>query len=91
MSTVRKATIAAALVLVAGSMPSVARADAEPKYALQRIPMGPRPDQYVMVRVFDSSQRERPYALTGSDASTRTREPIVRHIPSHPKGTHGEY
>ena len=88
MSTARKATLVAAL-LVAGSMTSVAHADTSARYALQRIPMGPRPDQYILVRVFDSTQA--PYALTGTDARPRTREAAVRHFPSHPKGTHGEY
>ena len=55
-------------------------------YETKRIPMGPRPDQYVLVRKHPAPlQQDRPYALTGEREHRRAVQ------PSHPKGTHGQY
>jgi hypothetical protein len=82
--------LAVAVALVVGSMSSAALADAGPKYTLKRIPMGPRHDNYVVIRT-DTQQRERPYALTGSSGESRRDRAAARPTPSHPKGTHGPY
>jgi len=78
--------IAAMIVLATAGYASAGTGSAH--YELKRIPMGPRPDNYVLVRVDRTPQAERPYALTG-DARTERRN--VRPTPSHPKGTHGQY
>ena len=62
-----------------------------PKYELKRINMGPRPDQYVLVRVPDRQRTERPFALTGETQERRAARPPVHYIPSHVKGTHGPF
>ena len=60
-----------------------------PRYELKRVNMGPRPDQFVLVRVYEPTAR--PYALTGESPEQRAVKPPVRHIPSHVKGTHGAF
>ena len=61
------------------------------RYELKRIPMGPRPDQYVVVRTDRAVPAERPYALTGDAQRDPAKRVNVRHAPSHPKGTHGQF
>ena len=74
---------AAAVVLTASA------AWAAPQYQLKRVPMGPRNDNYVLVRVDDANTtNDRPYALTG-DTHERAVRPTASRVPSHPKGTHG--
>jgi hypothetical protein len=88
MSIYKKAAFAAVLAVTSAS--SVALANPAPEYVLKRIPRGPRPDQYVLVRA--SERTERPYALTGrADDSRRTHRAAVRTTPSHPKGPHSAY
>jgi hypothetical protein len=86
MLNAKKVLIAAAIAV--GSMAPMAFADSGPRYVLQRIPMGPRPDNYVLVRV---DRAERPYALTGDTQPRRAQRPAARYTPSHPKGTHGQF
>ena len=83
----RKAVVVAAIV--AGSMSSAALASPQPKYVLKRIPGGPRPDQYVLVRTHEAKERQRPYALTGNAEERREHRVVSRPTPMHPKGTHG--
>ena len=60
-----------ALAVVVGTLSSATLAGpARPQYRSERVSMGPRPDQYVLVRV-DRQDRQRPYALLG------TRKPSV--------------
>ena len=83
-----KHVAAVAVVLTAGYASAAAP---EPKYELKRIPMGPRADQYVLVRTDRGSQDARPYALTGEREERRAERPAARPTPSHPKGTHGPF
>jgi len=78
----------AVIVFVAGYA-SAGTGDAS--YELKRIPMGPRPDQYVVVRTDRAPQAEQPYALTGESQPARAVRTNSRLTPSHPKGTHGQY
>jgi len=91
MLTAKKVSVAAAAAVLVSAMSSVALADAQATYRMQRIPMGPRPDQYILVRTNPAPPSERPYALTGSDAQRNPARAPMRSTPSHPKGTHGEY
>ena len=81
--------IAAIVVLVTAGHASAATDSA--RYELKRIPMGPRPDNYVLVRVDRAPQADRPYALTGDAQPARGERSNARPTPSHPKGTHGQY
>jgi hypothetical protein len=78
---------AVAVVLTAGY---ASAATPNTNYELKRILMGPRPDQYVLVRTDRPVQDGRPYALTGDRDERRTERPAARPTPSHPKGTHGQ-
>ena len=78
--------IAAIVVLATAGYAAAGTGTAQ--YELKRIPMGPRPDNYVIVRVDRTPQADRPYALTGD---ARVERSHVRPTPSHPKGTHGQY
>ena len=89
MLRAKKVLFAAAIAV--GSMSTMAWADSGPRYVQKRIPMGPRPDQYVLVRADRAEQAERPYALTGEVRKAREQRPGHRPTPSHPKGTHGQY
>ena len=51
----------------------------------ERVNMGPRSDQFILVRVHEQSTQ--PFALTGNAERPRP----VRHVPSHMKGTHGPF
>jgi hypothetical protein len=81
--------IAAVAVILTAGYASAATPGA--KYELKRIPMGPRPDHYVLVRTDRASQDERPYALTGEREERRAERRAARPTPSHPKGTHGQF
>jgi hypothetical protein len=81
--------IAAVAVVVTSSVAFAGTENA--RYELKRIPMGPRPDQYVVVRVDRAPQAERPYALTGDSQDRQVKRTNTRPTPSHPKGTHGQY
>ena len=48
-----------------------------PRYEARRIPMGPRPDQYVLVRTKVARGGVRPYALVG-DRQGRTVRRVVQ-------------
>ena len=94
MLTARKVSvvvIAVVAALVISAMSSVALADTQATYRWQRIPMGPRADQFILVRVNPAPPSELPYALTGDDANRNAYRAATRSTPSHPKGTHGEY
>jgi hypothetical protein len=81
--------IAAVVVVLSSSFAFAGPGNA--KYELQRIPMGPRPDQYVLVRVDRATRGDRPYALTGDTQERRAARPAARLTPSHAKGTHGQF
>jgi hypothetical protein len=81
--------IAAVAVILTAGYASAATPGA--KYELKRIPMGPRADQYVLVRADRAVQDEHPYALTGERQERRAKAAHARPTPSHPKGTHGQY
>ena len=81
--------IAATAVILTASYASAGTGGAN--YELKRIPMGPRPDRYVLVRTDRATQDERPYALTGGRDKCRTERLKARPTPSHPKGTHGQF
>jgi hypothetical protein len=61
---------------------------AGPRYQTQRIPGGPRPDRFVLVRVGGGERRDRPYALTGETDGGRRVRGAYRYVPTHLKGTH---
>ena len=81
--------IASVVVVLTAGYASAATPDA--KYELKRIPMGPRHDQYILVRTDRADRNERPFALTGEREERRAERPAARPTPSHPKGTHGQY
>ena len=58
-----KQLVAAAAVAVGAF--STAACAAAPNYQVRRVPMGPRPDQYVFVRTAREAGAAAPYALTG--------------------------
>ena len=78
----------AAIVVVLATAGYAAAGTGSAEYELRRIPMGPRPDNFVIVRVDRTPQPDRPYALTGEARAERSQ---VRPTPSHPKGTHGQF
>ena len=83
-----KRIAAIAVVFLAGCASAGAP---EAKYELKRIPMGPRPDQYVLVPADRAPQTEQPFALTGERQERRGERAEAPRIPSHPKGTHGQF
>jgi hypothetical protein len=84
-----KGLFVAAIALGTGAC--TASTDSGAQYVQKRVSMGPRPDQYVLVRADQAEQADRPYALTGEARETRVERPAQRPTPSHPKGTHGQY
>ena len=84
-----KQIAAIAVVLVTAGYASAATQKAS--YELKRIPMGPRPDQYVLVRVDRAPQAEQPYALTGDAQPARVERNKPRYTPLHATGTHGPF
>ena len=77
-----------AAIVVLATAGYAAAGTASPRYELKRIPMGPRPDNYVLVRVDRAPQADQPYALTGDARAERSN---ANPTPSHPKGTHGQF
>jgi hypothetical protein len=81
--------IAAVAVVLTSSVAYAGAGNA--RYELKRIPMGPRPDHYVLVRADRATAgTERPYALTG-DTRAQVQRNTPRYTPLHPKGTHGPF
>ena len=78
------------VVLLAVALSVAGCASAADRYELKRVPMGPRPDQYVLVPVDRGDDAAKPYTLTGQAESRRERQPS-RPVPSHPKGTHDRF
>ena len=81
--------IAAVAVVLTSSFAFAGTAGA--RYELKRVNMGPRSDQYILVRVHEKQRAEQPYALTGETQERRAARPPVHYIPSHVKGTHGPF
>ena len=77
----KKLTLAAAIVVGLLS-PAALAGSSDAKYELRRQGMGPRPDQYVLVRAGHDS-RDRPYALTGDGGRTGKRRVIQRWAGPH--------
>lgn len=87
MFTLKKAALLAAVVVGAASSSAMAGHE---RYEVRRIPGGPRSDQYVYVRTHRPAEtRQRPYALTGRDATSRGK--TVRPAMLHPKGPRSAY
>ena len=74
-----------------GATACTASPDSDARYVEKRIPGGPRPDQYVLVRADQHERVDRPYALTGETRKTSADRMAERPAPSHPKGTHDAY
>ncbi len=76
-----------AVAVAAGSVPAIVSAgtpyQGSPRYELKRVPMGPRPDQYVFERVYRLDGAERPRKLTG-----QTDVPAKRRLVQRWAGTH---
>jgi len=87
MLNMTKTLFAGAIAL--GATACAVSADSGPRYVEKRIPQGPRPDQYVLVRAERAEAAERPYALTGQTEKTRAQRSAAHQ--SHPKGTHEAY
>ena len=86
MSTFTKAALAAVAVVAAAQ--SAARADtSDARWIVRSISNGPRPAQYVLVRVADV-RADQPYALTGEMSSHASR---ARPAPLHPRGPQSPY
>ena len=89
MSTFAKAALAAVAVVAAAQ--SAARADtSDGRWVVRSISNGPRPAQYVLVRVADV-RADQPYALTGNEGSDRTHHRWMRAAALHPKGPQSPY
>ena len=85
MLSFKKAALAAALVIGSASSAALASHDAS-NYELRRIPGGPRPDTYVLVR----AQPQRPSSLTGNPSHGGIdRAGWPTHLP--PKGPQNAY
>ena len=77
----RKLAIAAGLAI--GLLSSTAFADSSSaRYVSKRVGMGPRPDQYTLVRV-DRDAGDRPYALTGDSERPARRRVVIRFAGPH--------
>ena len=68
----------AAAALAASALVPAAFAGAAPQYVTTRLPMGPRPDQYVSVRVDQRKPAIAPYALTGQPEVRSERRLVQR-------------
>ena len=89
MSTFTKAALAAVAVVAAAQ--SAARADtSDARWVVRSISNGPRPAQYVLVRVADV-RADQPYALTGEVSRERAYRVSVRPAPLHPRGPQSPY
>ena len=89
VAMIKQVAIAAAALVLSSSF--AVAGSGGPKYELKRIPMGPRPDNYVLVRVDRPDHAARPYALTGDAQNRPVKQKAARPTPSHPKGTHGPF
>jgi hypothetical protein len=89
MSTLMKAAVAVGAIVVSASSAAMAGSDA--RFVSKRISNGPRPDQYMMVRVDRPARADRPYALTGNDSERRMYRASLRSAPLHPKGPQSAY
>lgn len=78
-----------ATIVVAG-MSSMAMAGHDRSH-MKRVTVGPRSDVYVWVPADRFEQRERPYALTGSERDAAERREAKRPAPQHLKGPRGNY
>ena len=80
-------TMLIATAVAVGSIPALASAGTpdrgSPRYELRRIPMGPRPDQYVLGRVYRQSRDEHPYRLTGHANAPAERRLVQRWAGTH--------
>ena len=81
--------IAAVAVVLSASFAFAGTGNA--RYELKRIPMGPRPDQFILVRVDRAPQPEHPRALTCDAQTANVELQKARPTPLHPKGTHGQF
>ena len=73
---VAKLKVMAFTAIVVGVLsPSVA--GATPRYVTRRVSMGPRPDQYITVRV-EEARSHAPYALTGQPEIKLVRRLVQR-------------
>ena len=75
----KKVALAAALVVGLLS-PAALAGSSNPRYELRRQGMGPRPDQYVWVRVDGGN---RPYALTGDNDRPAKKRVVQRWAGPH--------
>ena len=66
-----------AVAAVALSLWAPAAFASVPKYQIRRVSMGPRPDQYVLVRA-GREEAARPYALTGNREVRNVRRLVPR-------------
>ena len=76
----KKLALAAAIVVGLLS-PAALAGSSNTKYELRRQGMGPRPDQYVWVRV--QHDGERPYALTGDNERPAKKRVVQRWAGPH--------
>ncbi len=72
-----KKTALAAAALIGLLSPAAFAGSPGPKYELRRQGMGPRPDQYVLVRV-DRTRGDRPHTLTTDSPRPPTRRVVIR-------------
>jgi hypothetical protein len=85
MSTFAKVALAAVAVVASASSAAMAGSDA--RYVVRRISNGPRPTQYMLVRV---DRGDQPYALMGTESGTRAHRTAWA-TPTHPKGPQSAY
>ena len=74
----RTKKLVVAAVVVAGGVLTPAAFAATPNYTTRRIPMGPRPDQYALVRTDREGRGSSPYALTGRTEVRTVRRVVQR-------------
>ena len=77
-----KKTALAAAVVIGLLSPAVFAGSSDARYELRRQGMGPRPDQYMLVRV-DRGAKDRPYTLTGPSERPHTRRVVIRFAGPH--------
>ena len=80
-------TMLVAVTVAVGSVPALASAGTpdrgSPRYELRRVPMGPRPDRYVLERVYRQARDGHPHKLTG-----QANAPVKRRVVQRWAGTH---
>jgi hypothetical protein len=90
MSTFAKAALAAVAVIATAQ--SAAMADTSgARWVVRSISNGPRPAQYVLVRVATDVRADQPYALTGEQGRERAYRASIRPAPLHPRGPQSPY